>query len=336
MRKGFNPNKDKKTNELEYYHQVIIPVYIPHNSDYFKDSFKILQLTINSLLKTSHDQTFITIVNNGSSIEVTQYLDDLLNVNKIHELVHTLNIGKLNAILKGLSGSNFPLITISDADVLFLNNWQKEAYKVFESFPRTGFVCPSPSSKLLRHYTYNVIVENLFSNKMKFTSVKNPTAMKRFANSIGNPEFYNEHQLENYLTIENNNIVAVIGGGHFVGTYRGEVFKNITQKHSEFALGGTSEYEILDAPVPQNGFWRLSTHDNFAYHLGNTFEDWMDAVEIKNSTSKIVKPILKQVKNSKLLNKFKSLIFSLLFRKKWIWKKFLVFKGLSKETAQNY
>lgn len=336
MRKGFNPNKDKKTTKLEYYHQVIIPVYIPNNSDYFKDSFKILQLTIESLLKTSHNQTFITIINNGSSKEVTQYLDDLLNTNKIHELVHTLNIGKLNAILKGLSGNNFPLITISDADVLFLNNWQRESYNIFEAFPKAGFVSPCPSSKLLRYFTYNVIIDNLFSSSMKFTSVKNPTAMKRFAHSIGNPEFYSHSHLEHYLTIQNNDTVAVIGGGHFVGTYRGEVFKKITQKHSEFALGGTSEYEILDAPVPQNGFWRLSTQDNFAYHLGNTFEDWMDDIKIDNQTTKLSCPNFKHIKNSKLSNKFKSNIFSLFFNRKWFWKKFLVFKGLSKDDANNY
>ena len=59
-----------------------------------------------------HSKTFITIVNNGSCNEIKVYLDDLLDKNAIQELIHTQNIGKLNAILKGISGHQFELVTI--------------------------------------------------------------------------------------------------------------------------------------------------------------------------------------------------------------------------------
>jgi hypothetical protein len=336
MRKGYNPNKDKENIKLDYYHQVIIPVYIPTNLDYFKDSLKILKLTVKSLLKTSHKKTFITIINNGSSKEVRTYLESLLESNKIHELIHTVNIGKLNAILKGLSGSNFPLISISDADVFFLNNWQKETYTVFETFPKAGFVNPCPSSKVLKRFTYNVIFDNLFSSNLKFTSVKNPNALKRFAESIGNPSFYNQYHLEQYLTISNKEKYAVIGGGHFVGTYRGEVFNSINQKYTEFSLGGTSENDILDAPVVDNGFWRLSTQDNYAYHMGNSYETWMDTIELNEIEFNIERPVLKEIKNSKISNKIKSTFFSLFLSRKGIWNKFLTYKGLNKKGVKNY
>ena len=336
MRKGYNPNKDKENIKLDYYHQVIIPVYIPTNLDYFKDSLKILKLTVKSLLKTSHKKTFITIINNGSSKEVRTYLESLLESNKIHELIHTVNIGKLNAILKGLSGSNFPLISISDADVFFLNNWQKETYTVFETFPKTGFVNPCPSSKVLKRFTYNVIFDNLFSSNLKFTSVKNPNALKRFAESIGNPSFYNQYHLKQYLTISNKEKYAVIGGGHFVGTYRGEVFNSINQKYTEFSLGGTSENDILDAPVVDNGFWRLSTQDNYAYHMGNSYETWMDTIELNEIKFNIERPVLKEIKNSKISNKIKSTFFSLFLSRKGIWNKFLTYKGLNKKGVKNY
>ncbi|MDD3005817.1 glycosyltransferase, partial [Flavobacterium sp.] len=121
MRVGFNPNKDKVLPKSDYTHQVIVPVYIPHQNDYFKDSFQILQLCLESLFKTCHGKTYITIVNNGSCIEVVNYLNQLQQETKVQEVIHTTAIGKLNAILKGLSGHQFPLITITDADVLFLN-----------------------------------------------------------------------------------------------------------------------------------------------------------------------------------------------------------------------
>jgi len=125
MRIGFNPNKDKELDSTDFIHQVVVPVFIPNHEDYFKDSFRILKYCLESLFKTSHNKTFFTIINNGSDKIVVDYLNNLLADGTIHELIHTTNIGKLNAILKGITGQKFQLITISDADVLFLNDWQK-------------------------------------------------------------------------------------------------------------------------------------------------------------------------------------------------------------------
>ena len=162
MRIGFNPQKDKEQAPNDFFHQVVIPVYIPNQEGYFKDSFAILKLCLESLFKTIHEKTFVTIVNNGSDISVANYLDLLLKENKIQELIHTENIGKLNAILKGFAGHNIELVTISDADVLFLANWQRETYQVFESFPKAGSVSPCPNSRLLKYYTANILFDKLF------------------------------------------------------------------------------------------------------------------------------------------------------------------------------
>lgn len=119
MKIGYNPNKDKKQEPNDFFHQVVIPVYIPDSKDYFKDSLKILEYCLTSLFKTIHPKTYITIVNNGSCIEVSNYLNDFQKNGKIHERINTTNVGKLNAIIKGISGHNFTFITTSDADVLF-------------------------------------------------------------------------------------------------------------------------------------------------------------------------------------------------------------------------
>ena len=46
MRIGFNPNKDKPKSTSHYFHQVIIPVYIPNQEGCFKDSFAILNALV--------------------------------------------------------------------------------------------------------------------------------------------------------------------------------------------------------------------------------------------------------------------------------------------------
>ena len=77
MRIGFNPNKDKIQQAGDFFHQVIVPVYIHRHEVYFKDRFKILQYCLESLFKTSHNKTYITLVNNGSCDEVLTFLDQL-------------------------------------------------------------------------------------------------------------------------------------------------------------------------------------------------------------------------------------------------------------------
>ena len=150
MRVGNNPNKDLKelSNKLSYKHRIIIPVYIPSEGGYFKEALKIFKTCIISILKTKSSHTAISVVNNGSCVEVENYLNTLFRSNKIQELIHTENIGKINALLKVLRTVNEDLITITDADVLFLNGWQDNTVKVFNAFPKASVVGIVPQFQL--------------------------------------------------------------------------------------------------------------------------------------------------------------------------------------------
>lgn len=314
MRVGFNPNKDQVLPKSDYNHQVIVPVYIPHQNDYFKDSFQILQWCLESLFKTCHAKTYFTVVNNGSCEEVRLYLNELFQKNMIQEVIHTTAIGKLNAILKGLTGHQFPLITITDADVLFLNDWQKATYEVFESFPRTGVVCPVPITKLVRYLTANIILDCLFSKTIKTVAVKNAKAMKAFAISVGNEQMFSERELAYCLVVEKTTTKALIGAGHFVSTYRGEIFNHIKDRSINYLLG-TGEGFILDNPAYEQGFWRLSTYDNYAYHMGNTEENWMqeklNSIFDNDKMQETVKLVTMKIKRNTILNKvFEKIIFN--------------------------
>jgi Glycosyl transferase family 2 len=339
MRICFNPNKDRLLSKSEYFHQVIIPVYIPNQEGYFKDSLQIFKYCLESLFKTCHSRTYILIVNNGSCELVKIYLDELFIKKLVHEVIHTTNIGKLNAVLKGLAGNQFSLVTITDADVLFLNNWQEESYLVFKAFPKTGSVSPCPNSKALKYYTGNILFEKLFSKSLRFRNVKNPKAMQSFAVSIGNFKLFNKCNLEKYLTITNNGIEALVGGGHFVATYRAEIFYTFSKSYSNFKLGGESERELLDKPVPFKSYWRLSTADNYVYHMGNTLEEWMakQVADLKENNEVYEKaPELAKVKSFAIVNWFKIEVFTKIVFKKPIWRLFLRYKGLTKEEAKAY
>ncbi|MCD0466774.1 glycosyltransferase family A protein [Flavobacterium sp. ENC] len=339
MRVGYNPNKDKIKEATDFFHQVIIPIYIPDEEGYFKDAFKILHYCLESLFKTVHQKTYITVVNNGSNTDVADYLNGLQKTGKIQEVINATNIGKLNAVLKGLSGHDFTFVTVADSDVLFLKDWQKESYHVFEKFPKTGAVCPTPSSKSLKNYTFNIWFELLFSKSLQFTKVKNPTALKAFSISVGNPDMYSDIHLEKYLTVANGDFKAVLGAGHFLATYRKEVFENMDIKYSNFMLGGDSEAQLLDLPVVKKGMWRLSTEDNFAYHLGNVEEKWMQKTleEIQPNDFFPNAPItLRKVKSSKIAFLLKYKVFARIITQKKIWYYCLKLKGLSNEEVIKY
>lgn len=278
MRVGHNPHKNKQQEDSEYIHQVIIPVYIPNEEEYFKDSFRVFQLCLDSLFATTHDKTFISIINNGSTSKVLTYLNELLKDQKIHEVIQTTNVGKLNAILKGLVGNNIELVTISDADVLFCPNWQKETTKIFNRIPKAGVVGLVPQFKMYESNCGNIIFDNFFSNKLKFIPVKNPSALIRFYESIGWDYNYNKDYLAYSLGYQMDDLIVYVGSGHFVATYKRDIFDKITS-YIGYKMGGTSEGYLDKAPL-KKGYWRLTTYDNYAYHMGNVYEDWM---QIENS-----------------------------------------------------
>lgn len=335
MRKGFNPHKDQMLSRTSYLHQIIIPVYIPHEEDYFKESFKILQLCLNSIFKTTHPRTFISVVNNGSCLAVKIYLEELLSQNKIHELTHTENIGKLNAILKGLVGNNIELVTIADADVLFLNGWQTETIKIFKTIPKAGVVGLTPQFKMYETNCGNIIFDNLLHKNLQFSRVFNQPALINFYESIGWKKDYNINYLEYNLSYQFENLKVLVGSGHFVATYKKNIFNEITS-FSGYKLGGDSE-QYIDKLLLKNDYWRLTTQDNFAYHMGNIYENWMSEIKFEDvNENKITSDFHKNKKLNFFFYFFKNRIFVKLFSHKGFNRMFLKWKGLPPEMIKNY
>jgi hypothetical protein len=335
MRIGNNPHKDKVIPQSGYLHQVVIPVYIPHLEGYFIDSLRIFQLCLQSLLKTVHSKTYITVVNNGSCKIVVEYLNNLYSEGKIEELIHAENIGKVNSVLKGLAGNNIELVTITDADVLFLDNWQIETTKVFRALPKVGVVGIVPQFNMFKNKCGNTIFDNLFSKNLKFIPVKTPQALVRFYDSIGWDSSYNKNYLKYSLGLEKNNSTVYIGSGHFVATYKKQMFQEM-KSYLLFKLGGDSE-DYLDTLPLKYDYWRVTTYDNYAFHMGNVYEDWMS--EIKYDTKKRVEMDC-DFAHYKLVSTFKVSLKNRIFTKflfnDSISKLFYNWKKLPKLMVNNY
>jgi hypothetical protein len=336
MRVGFNPHKDKVQESSDYIHQVIIPIYIPNQEEYFKDSFAILKLCLESLLATVHAKTFISIVNNGSCVIVVNYLNDLFQRQKIQELIHTENIGKPNAILKGLAGNDIELVTISDSDVLFLPNWQKETVKVFAAVPKAGVVGIVPQFKMYESNCGNVLFDTFYDSKLQFVPVKNKDALIRFYDSLGWDRNYNQDYLAYNLALEiNPELTVLLGSGHFVATYKKDIFESVVT-YIGYKMGGTSEGYLDRLPLKKD-YWRLTTTDNYAYHMGNTIENWMvDAPNQKQENVIVEYNFLKRKKINSILYFIKNRLFVKFISVKILVKLFLKWKKLPQSMIEKY
>lgn len=335
MRIGNNPHKDEAILQSDYLHQVVIPVYIPHQKGYFKDSLQILQLCLKSLLKTVHRKTYISIVNNGSGQMVVEYLNSLYNEGKIQELIHTENIGKVNAVLKGLAGNDIELVTITDADVLFLDNWQLETVKVFRALPKAGVVGIVPQFNMFKSKSGNIIFDNLFNKKLKFIPIKSAEGLIRFYDSIGWDRSYNKDYLEYGLGLEHNNVKVLVGSGHFVATYKKQMFQEM-KSYLNYKLGGDSE-DYLDTMPLKHGYWRLTTYDNHAFHMGNVYEEWMSEINHDGSDKNEMDF---GFKNDKKANAFmifvKNKLFLDILNRESVSRVFYRWKKLPKGMIENY
>jgi hypothetical protein len=338
MRVGIHPNKKDSSIKSNYFHQVIIPVYIPNNEGYFKDAFKILKLSIKSLLASIHSRTYITVIDNGSSSIVYEYLVKLKLQHQIQELISLDNVGKINALFKGISGHKFKLITLAHADVLYLPHWQKETYSIFETFSAVGVVCPTPSSKSYLHNNQGLLLRSLLNKDLYFKDIKNPQDLKDFAHSIGNKDFYNKYQLEQFLVLKSHRKEVVIGAGHYVATYNGELLYKLDLKNTNVKMGqvGMSRFDNLSRKY---GYLRLATTVSYAQHMGNVYENWMNE-KLKNESEKVcelTEPQIKQIGKTSLFiyaifNKIGSHIFKIKSFKYW----YLRIKGLNPLAIKQY
>jgi hypothetical protein len=164
MRKGKNPSKDIILQQNRSNHRFIVPLYIPNEEGYYDDAFRIFTYCLFSANKTSISQLKVSVISNGSCDAVNTKLLQLQQEGQIDELIiEKDSIGKINSILKVLRTAEERLITITDADVLFVNGWEQSILNVFEAFPTAGSVSPVPVFRTHFRLTSPIWFRYLFS-----------------------------------------------------------------------------------------------------------------------------------------------------------------------------
>lgn len=279
MRTGSNPQKIQKKIGLKANHRVIVVVFIPELTGYYKNSQDVFKLCLKSLVTANKGDYAITVVNNGSCPEVHDFISNY-SAGQIDTVIHhSYNIGKIDAMIGAARGAREELITLTDSDILFIKNWDFATRNIFSNFKKAGSVSPIPFRHGLFYGTSSALKEILLG-RLKFSYEMIPENFEDQNKYLSSINWNNEKNNEvRWPVIEKNKIKAIVGSGHQVLTIKREMlFTTVPKTPSLTLVGGDSELKYVDEPIDKAGLMRLSTFNNYAYHIGNQVESWMNGL----------------------------------------------------------
>lgn len=269
---GKNPAKNYTEITRDNKLCVIIPVYIPNHVGYFKDSFEIFKMCLGSLHRSKSFQLNVAVILNGCSKSVIAFCEQEAQEGRIDELIIlNKNIGKVNAILKGVAGSDAELFLVTDADVLFMNGFERVIYQFF-SDQRAGFLGLQPvfgKSEYFTSWTRLLLIRNI---RRVVSDSADSREHLRFQKSKGNEKI---EDLKKISVVNIKGVDCVLGTGHFCFVTHRTTFDNIPKLYTEHFISRGTERTFLDQPSFFSGLLRLSVRTSVAMHMGNTIEPWM-------------------------------------------------------------
>jgi len=278
MRDGVNPEKFKGEKNIKKEHRVVVVFYIPNlEEDYYKESLKVLDACLNSLVNSiNFETTNITLINNNSLAEVADVVDKYLDKKQIDKYVlNTENKGKVYAVINEARGAYETFVTIADCDVLFFSGWEQAVFDVFNNYPKAGTVTPLPAQYSSFHNNVSVFFDHFFCGKIKYNKMVKDEDTDLYIQGINNLALINRRGKFNWKEKQyylNGKIKAIIGATHFVATYKSSIFKNETT-FPEIKFSNGYEEMFIDNLTDKKGLYRLSTTKTYAYHIGNKMDD---------------------------------------------------------------
>ena len=276
MRKGYNPVKVSKTKNKRFHHRIVLPVYIPDSNElYFKNLNNVLKLCLSSLFNSINiENTAVTVINNGSCKETEEEI--FVFIDKIDKYVYyNTNKGKVYAVKEEARSCTEDYITITDSDIFFLKNWEFEVFKIFENFPDAGVVSPYPCPYMTFYHNTYVFGKN-FINNIRYGKYTKDRDIELYLEGTNLPKLHlRKNKKENWknkqYVIKNKKEKAVIGAYHVVATYKTFQFSN-DYSFNEVVFENSYESETIDNKAKLYGLNRLSTINNFIYHIGNEIQ----------------------------------------------------------------
>lgn len=322
MRNGDNPEKLKSSLNVLKKHRVIIVFFIPDSSDqYYVNLDLILDKCLSSLLQTVNlETTNITLINNCSKNSVEEVVNRYIKLIDKY-VVYNENKGKVYAVINEARSVYEEFVTITDADILFFDGWEREVFNIFENHKKAGVVSPYPCPYTTFYLNKSVFSWNTIFKKIKYGKFVSDEDINLYVKGTNLPKIIDRNSKFNWKEkqfILMENVPAVIGAYHVVATYRSEQFRG-EYTFPEKVFINSYEEKYIDSLADYSGLYRLSTVKSYIYHMGNLLDDI--SLNHKNNNSNKI-----QVKEFKNIKPYKNKLVFIIFLNRLLGGMFIKFK----------
>jgi len=136
-----NPSRHQVSEYRPARVTLAVLTYMPNFDGYFSHRFDILRLSLDSLLANTTIPYDLMVFDNGSCVEVVDYLRGLNDMGKIrYLLLSSENIGKIGALQIMFQAAPGEIIAYSDDDILFEPGWLEAHLQIIDTYPDVGMV----------------------------------------------------------------------------------------------------------------------------------------------------------------------------------------------------
>ena len=322
MRIGSNPEKEKNEKNQLKQHRVVMVFYVPNSDEeYYKELHKVLDKSLESLVKTiNFETTAITLINNNSTSELNLVVDKYIqHIDKY--ICYSENKGKVNAVINEVRGAYEPFVTITDADVLFYSGWEQAVFSIFKTYSKAGVVSPLPVPHCAFARNSVLFWDGLFLH-LKYGSILSSNDTELYKKSVDNDVVFRRRH-HDYWDIKHLYLdrtpKAIVGATHFVATYKTELFRN-QYEFPQFKFKAAYEDHFMDIIAEKKGMYRLSTTQTFAYHIGNSLDEVTEKhsySSAKNIDSQFFNDISSETGKTSVINRIKMLLGKAVQKYKW-------------------
>jgi glycosyltransferase involved in cell wall biosynthesis len=270
---GMNPARNKNISYTPSRVSAAMMTYIPNLEGYFTHRLDVLKLSLDSLIHSVGEKTDIAVFNNGSCIQVREYLDHQQEVGRIDYLFHSCKnlgvIGGFKVLFNALPGD---VIAYCDDDVLYYPGWLDAHLEILDTFPRVGMVSGAPVGYSSEH-AVKAVEDFIASEPQDLQFMEKPRVdnwEESWAISTGRPVA--EH-LKQVQDTPNKHLIykgveAVQSAKHFqFVTPKKVICEAFSPNWSGSLMDGLV---TLDESVDSLGYLRLTTPHRYTRHIGNT------------------------------------------------------------------
>ena len=283
-RSGQNPMKWTQGVYKPQRITIAVLVYIPFLGEYWEQSLDVLRICLESIRVSTPEQFDLMVFDNGSCLEVKQFLLSEQDGGRINCLILSeKNVGKVGAWNLMFAAAPGDIIVYSDSDVLFLPGWLEESLRVLEAFPKVGMITAQPARRGLPRFCQTTLREakqdptieidqgdllpHEFIEWCRYGLGRSPEEHKRLI------------QGHYDIRLRKGTTEAFVSADHFQFLTTKKALQRFLPFNVTIPLGGEDDCQ-LDRGMDEAGFWRLSLSQFLVHHLGNRLQEDQDLEKI--------------------------------------------------------